>query len=106
MPFRKITLSFPVELNAILHHEIRRGEISRYVAEAVRKSLEEDRKLKKQSLEAAYLEANQDPEREQTAKEWDVLDTDQDWTTMHKIHTTAASSSLLSGQMKKAYLPY
>jgi len=74
MKHENITLSFPEDLNALLHLRIARRGISKYVAEAVRKALEEDKKKTVRDLEAAYEAANQDLDRLKAIEEWSSLD--------------------------------
>lgn len=74
MRHENITLSFPADLNALLHIKISRRGISKYVAEAVRKALEEDEKKELMKLEAAYEESNEDRERQDVIDEWKDLD--------------------------------
>jgi len=74
MKRENITLSFPSDLNALLHVKIPRRGISKYVAEAVRKALEDDEKKELMKLEAAYEESNEDPDRQDVIDGWKELD--------------------------------
>lgn len=74
MKHENITLSFPAELNALLHARVSTRGISKYVAKAVKKALDEDEKRTSMSLEAAYEEAGRDRERLKEIEEWKVLD--------------------------------
>jgi Arc/MetJ-type ribon-helix-helix transcriptional regulator len=77
-----ITLSFPSDINALLHVRVPRRGISKYVAEAVRKALKEDEQRELLKLEAAYEEANQDQDRLEVIEDWkglDNADQDDDW---------------------------
>jgi len=77
-----ITLSFPQDLNTLLHLRVTRRGISKYVAEAVRKALEEDEQKELLKLEAAYEEANKDKDRLKEIEEWGSLDSfenSEDW---------------------------
>jgi hypothetical protein len=69
-----VTFSIPVELNNLLHSTVDRRKLSKFVAEALGQALKE----KKQALKEAYIEANKDPDRLRTIKEWEVLDVE-DW---------------------------
>lgn len=78
-----ITLSFPSDLNALLHAKVSKGEISQYVVRAVRESLEAGEKNELRKLEAAYEEANKDPDRLELINDWmaiDNEDTTEGWT--------------------------
>jgi len=74
MKHENITLSFPSDLNALLRVKVPRRGVSKYVAEAVRKALEEDEKRELLDLEAAYEEANKDVDRSRAVEEWKLLD--------------------------------
>jgi hypothetical protein len=73
-----VTLSFPVDLNALLHAKVARSKISKYVAESVRKSLIEDEEREAAKLEAAYEKANSDLDRLKAVSEWNDLDNSDD----------------------------
>ena len=55
--YKNQTFSLPVEIFIELHSFVKRREMSRFVADAIRKELE----VKKQELRKAYLAANKDP---------------------------------------------
>lgn len=76
-----ITLSFPVELTALLHVKVPARGLSKYVADVVRKALDEDEKRMQSELEKAYEMANLDADREAVIKEWESLDqeSDKEW---------------------------
>jgi len=74
MRHQNITLSFPSDLNALLHMKVSGRGISKYVAKAVRKALEEDESKEQMELEAAYEEANKDRDRLEVIKDWKTLD--------------------------------
>jgi Arc/MetJ-type ribon-helix-helix transcriptional regulator len=74
MKHENITLSIPSDLNTLLHVRVSRRGISKYVAEAVRKALDEDERKEQLKLEAAYEQANMDHERLQEIKDWSLLD--------------------------------
>lgn len=71
---QNITLSFPSDLNALLHARVSRRGISQYVAKSVRESLEADERNELLKLEAAYEEANKDPDRLAVIEDWKTLD--------------------------------
>lgn len=71
MKHTNITLSFPEDLKVLLHFKVSRRGISKFVAEAVRKALEEEEKRELVRLEAAYEEANKDPDRLETITAWE-----------------------------------
>jgi len=70
-----VTLSFPAELNALLHIRVTRRGISKYVANAVKKALEEDERKELMKLEKAYEESNKDQDRVEIVNDWKGLDT-------------------------------
>ncbi len=72
-----ITLSFPSDLNAILHAKVSRRGISQFVANAVRVALAEKEQQELAELEAAYKQANKDRDRQKTIAEWKALDNDE-----------------------------
>ena len=74
MKHENITLSFPSDLNALLHVRVSRRGISKYVAKAVKKALEEDEQRELLKLEAAYEEAGKDPDRLEVIKDFEALD--------------------------------
>lgn len=74
MKYTNITLSFPEDLNALLHCRVNRREINKYVVEALKKALQEDEKKELIQLEAAYEEANRDADRLETIADWESLD--------------------------------
>ena len=65
-----VTFSIPVELNNALHTLLERRGLSRFVAESLEKALLE----KKNALRQAYIDANNDPDRNETIRDWEVLD--------------------------------
>jgi|EndMetStandDraft_5_1072996.scaffolds.fasta_scaffold3705548_1 metal-responsive CopG/Arc/MetJ family transcriptional regulator len=64
--YKNQTFSLPIEIAAELHSMVKRREMSRFVADAIRKELE----AKKQELRNAYISANKDPGQIQAANEW------------------------------------
>jgi hypothetical protein len=61
------TFSLPLEVSTELHVYIKRREMSRFVADAIRKELES----KKAELREAYLSANQDEGQMEAMKDWE-----------------------------------
>lgn len=61
------TFSLPVEISQELYSYVKRREMSRFVAEAIRKELE----AKKEELRKAYLMANEDEGQLETTNEWE-----------------------------------
>ena len=74
MKHENITLSFPSDLTALLHRKVPRRGISKYVADAVRKALEEEEQKQMLQLEAAYEAANKDRHRLKTIEEWKTIE--------------------------------
>lgn len=64
--YKNQTFSLPEEISNDLHAFIKRREISRFVADAIRKELE----AKKQELREAYISANKDFGQIEAMKEW------------------------------------
>jgi hypothetical protein len=64
-----VTFSIPVELNNVLHSMIDRKKLSHFVAQALEYALNE----KRQVLKEAYIQANKDPDRLKTIKEWEDI---------------------------------
>lgn len=69
-----ITLSIPSDINLLLHTKVPRRGISKYVTEAIRKSLLEDEKNEELKLESFYEEANSDPNRVDSIDAFKSLD--------------------------------
>ncbi len=67
---KNITFSMPVELIRELTVAARGRELSKFVAEAVRKAIDERNRV----LRLAYAEDAKDPDTAETFKEWSVLD--------------------------------
>lgn len=61
------TFSLPVEISQELYSYVKRREMSRFVAEAIRKELE----AKKEELRKAYLMANEDEGQLEATNEWE-----------------------------------
>lgn len=64
--YKNQTFSLPLEISQELHFYIQRREMSRFVAEAIRKELE----IKKQELRTAYLMANKDAGQIEATDDW------------------------------------
>jgi len=73
-----ITLSIPADLNALLHAKFPHRGISNYVANIVRVALDEEQQKERLALEAAYEEAEKDPERKKLIQEWRAVDAEDD----------------------------
>ena len=63
---KNLTFSLPIEISMELHALIKRREMSRFVADAIRIQLES----KKQELRNAYIEANEDPGQIDATEDW------------------------------------
>ena len=74
MKHKNMTFSIPDDLRAVLYARIGKMNMSRYISNAVRKSLEEENAREKAELDAAYEAANQDMDRQATLQDWDALD--------------------------------
>ena len=61
------TFSLPVDVSQELHAYVKRREMSRFVAEAIRKELE----AKKEELRQAYQMANEDEGQLEATTEWE-----------------------------------
>lgn len=62
---RKLTITIDEKVYEGLHHQVGRGQISRFIEELVRPYVVAD-----EELEAAYREMASDAEREREALEW------------------------------------
>lgn len=60
------TFSLPADVSQELHAYVKRREMSRFVAEAIRKELE----AKKKELRQAYLMANEDEGQIEATNDW------------------------------------
>ena len=78
MRHTNMTFSIPEDLKAVLYSTVGRTNISRFISNAVRKSLEEEALQKEKNLDLAYEAANQDEDRLKTILEWNALDTEND----------------------------
>lgn len=65
-----VTFSLPADLNTLLHAYVSKRGLSRFVAEAIQKALDE----KRQILRQAYIEARNDPDRLEIINDWKILD--------------------------------
>ena len=61
------TFSIPVDLSQDLHTYVKQREMSRFVFEAIRKEIE----AKKEELQAAYAEANEDEGQKEALKDFE-----------------------------------
>lgn len=75
--YKNQTFSLPLEVSLDLHAFVKRRDMSRFVANAIRKELE----VKKKELRKAYLSANKDKGQIDSQKEWDTTLSDgmNDW---------------------------
>ena len=64
--YKNQTFSLPEEITNDLHSLVKRREMSRFVADAIRKELE----VKKQDLRNAYISANKDSGQIEALDEW------------------------------------
>lgn len=69
-----VTFSIPPEIHKLLKSLIGQRKMSSFVAEAIKKALEQKKRL----LEHAYIEAEQDKATQKELKDWDALDVE-DW---------------------------
>ncbi len=65
-----VTFSLPKETVDLMQGLIGRRKLSSFVSEALKKALEE----KVEELRNAYIEANTDPDRQETIKAWSKID--------------------------------
>jgi post-segregation antitoxin (ccd killing protein) len=70
--YKNQTFSLPVEVSLELHSLVKRREMSRFVADAIRKELEK----KKEKLHQAYLSANKDKGQIEAIEDWQETLTD------------------------------
>lgn len=71
------TFSLPADVSQELHAYVKRREMSRFVADAIRKELE----AKKEELRKAYQMANDDEGQLEAINEWEgsIGDSADDW---------------------------
>lgn len=69
-----VTFSIPVSVNVQLHSVVKKRGLSKFVTDALKKALEEE----KMNLKAAYLDAENDEDLQKTIKDWAELD-GEDW---------------------------
>lgn len=62
------TFSLPLDVSHELHVYIKPGEMSRFVADAIRKDLQ----AKKEELRHAYLAANKDAGQKEAREDWET----------------------------------
>lgn len=89
MKHKNMTFSIPEDLKAILYAQVGKMNMSQFISNAVRKSLEEESARKEAELDAAYEAANQDIDRKATLQDWNALDDvsdlmDEDWDWLRK----------------------
>lgn len=82
---KNMTFSIPDDLVQMLHINVGKRGLSRFISEAVRKALTEKQREEEKELDAAYEAANKDADRLEALKDWDSLDDtkdlidDEDW---------------------------
>lgn len=69
-----ITFSIPDDLKSILYAHVSKGSMSRFISDAIRKALEDEKLIKEKELDAAYEAANQDSDRLEVLNDWNALD--------------------------------
>ena len=67
-----VTFSIPENINTLLHALVEKRGLSRFVSSVLAHALEE----KQQSLRAAYIAANKDPDRKSIIEDWAALDSE------------------------------
>lgn len=72
-----LTFSIPIDLSVELHAYIKKRGLSKFVAEAIKKSLAE----KKRELKEQYLMANEDEGQNEAAMDWEsaLMDGSDEW---------------------------
>ncbi len=80
MKHENITLSFPSDLKALLYQRVSNRGVSKFVAEAVRKSLEEYEREKELKLEKEYKALMKDASYKEVKEDWKDSDQEMaDW---------------------------
>lgn len=69
-----VTFSIPKSTNMLLHTFVEKRGLSKFVTRAIQKALEEE----KNSLKAAFRDAENDPDLKETISDWAALD-GEDW---------------------------
>lgn len=69
-----VTFSIPEDVNLLLHSCVKKRGLSKFVTLAIRKALEE----KKNTLKAAFKEAEESDDAKETMDDWAALD-GEDW---------------------------
>lgn len=69
-----ITISIPEEIYQLLYTLVERRKIGIFVASALEKALED----KMENLKKEYIEAENDPDRQETINDWKALE-GEDW---------------------------
>ena len=67
-----VTFSLPRDVNVLLHTRVERRMLSQFVSNAIKKALDEER----ESLRAAYAQANNDPSRNEVIRDWDAIESE------------------------------
>lgn len=70
---QNMTFSMPEDLKIILHTRIGKRGLSRFISNAIRKSLNEGESNKERELDAAYEAASHDSDRMEVLRDWDLL---------------------------------
>ncbi|MBA3721356.1 MAG: hypothetical protein H0W88_03035 [Parachlamydiaceae bacterium] len=65
-----VTFSIPENINILLHSFVEKRGLSKFVTKAIEKALEEE----KNTLKAAFKEAENDPDLKETINDWAALD--------------------------------
>lgn len=85
MKHKNMTFSIPDDLIQLLHINIAKRSVSRFISEAVRKALKEKEIQEEKELDAAYEAAYKDSDRLEVLRDWDSVDDtsdlkdDEDW---------------------------
>ena len=74
MRHNNITFSIPTDLKAILLAHVSKRGMSKFISNAIRKALEDERLKNEASLDAAYEAAMGDADRLETLQDWNALD--------------------------------
>lgn len=65
-----VTFSIPEDVNVLLHTVVEKRGLSEFATKALERALEEEQR----TLQEAYENANEDPDRNRTIQEWAVLE--------------------------------
>lgn len=69
-----VTFSIPEGVNTLLHTYVERRGLSKFVSKAIENALKEE----KNALKAAFRDAENDPDIQETMADWAILD-GEDW---------------------------